>query len=154
MHLFQGFRAAPPADARPDWVHPALIRFADECSATFGHLVLYVGALTLFAIAGAHLWDRLPEAIEQAPAVAASWAAASGTVPDSVTDQAELFDKTSAYAMARHSDGGRNNLIRWATAGERPVAAFRPGTGATGQAETRPVDWLSGSATPGLRGGL
>src|SRR6201990_1004356 len=101
MHLFQGTRADPHVETpRPDWVHPALIRFADECTATFGHLFLYVGALALFAIGGAQLWHRLPEAIEKQPAVAAGGAAASRAWPGFAASQPELIDKTSTYEIA------------------------------------------------------
>ena len=135
MHLLQGTRADPHTDSRPDWVHPALIRFADECSVTFGHLIIYVGTLAVLAIAGVQLWHRLPATIENQPAVAASWAAATRSFPALTAIQPELIEKTSTYDITRRAYGGRNDVIPEGVAGERP-------------------GWLGRTENPGLRGGL
>jgi hypothetical protein len=143
MHLFQGTGADPHTEAvGPDWVDPALIRFADECSATFGRLILYVGFLALFAIGGVQLWDRLPETIENDPAIAASWAAASRWFPALTISQPELIDKTSAYEIVQPANDGRADIPP------------RVGSGTTSRADTHAASWLGGTENPGLRGGL
>ena len=131
MHLFRSTRADPHIHAaRPDWIHPALIRFADECSATFGRLLAYVGTLALFAIVGVHLWHRLPAPEPHDPAVAASWSPATRSFPAFAVSQPELVGKTEAYEIFRHPDGGRKDILRWASPDEKPVAEleiYRPG---------------------------
>ncbi len=131
MHLFWGTRADPHTHAaRPDWIHPALIRFADECSATFGRLILYVGALALLVIAGVHLWQQLPDAEPSAASAVAEWSPATRSLPAFAVSQPELVGKTATYDIFRHPGGGRKDILRWAAPGEKPVAEleiYRPG---------------------------
>jgi hypothetical protein len=155
MHLFQGARADPHTGAvGPDWFDPALIRFADECSATFGRLILYVGTLALLAIGGVHLWDQLPAAMENQPAVAASWAAASRAFPGFAADDQESIDKTSAYEVDRRPYGDRQDILAGAAAGAKPIARRKRGTVPPGDTGAGTAGWLGQPENPGLRGGL
>jgi hypothetical protein len=155
MHLFQGTRAAPHTGAvGPDWVHPALIRFADECSATFGRLILYVGMLGLLAIGGVQLWEQLPAAMENQPEVAASWTAASRSFPGFAASDQELTDKTSAYEVDRHLFGDRQEVMVGAASGAKPIVGRKRGTAFGAEAGAGAADWLGQPESPGLRGGL
>jgi hypothetical protein len=123
MHLFWASRAdLKNHAARPDWIHPALVRCADECSATFGRMILYVGALAVLAIVGVQLWDQLPKTQPLDLSVSASWSPAPRSVPAFAVSQPELVGKTEAYEIFRHPGGGRKDVIRWAAAGQKPVA--------------------------------
>ena len=46
----------PAHPSRSDPIHPAPNSFADECRGMLVHLAVYVGALALLVILGAHLW--------------------------------------------------------------------------------------------------
>jgi hypothetical protein len=130
MHLFQGTRAEPHHATKPDWIHPALIRFADECSATFGRLLAYVGALALFAMVGVQLWHQLPDAEPLEPSATADWSPATRSFPAFAISQPQLLGKTETYEIFRHPGGGRKDVIHWAGPGEKPVAEleiYRPG---------------------------
>jgi len=61
-HLIRSYSATPPNPEYHVGIHPALIRFADECFATPVHLIAYLGALALLGIVGRHLSDELPTA--------------------------------------------------------------------------------------------
>jgi len=130
MQSFWGTRADPPdRPADPDWIHPALTRFADECSGTLGGLIAYVGALALLAMVGMHLWDELPD-MQFDPSAKAGWSPATRSYPAFAVSQPELVGKTETYEILRHPDGGRKDIIRWAAPTEKPVAEleiYRPG---------------------------
>ncbi|HEX7564721.1 MAG TPA: hypothetical protein VF396_15965, partial [Bradyrhizobium sp.] len=93
-------------------------------------LTAYVGTLALLAILGIHLWDQLP-AIEPAQSAAgAGWSLATRSHPAFAVSQFNLAEKTETYEIFRHPEGGRKDVIRWSTQGERPVAEleiYRPG---------------------------
>jgi hypothetical protein len=116
----------------PTRIHPALNSFADECCGMLARLFAYMGVLALMAILGFHLWDLLPD-VELAPAAKAEWSVATRSYPAFAVSQFDLSDKTEAYEILRHPDGGRKDVFRWAQStkqGTRPVAEleiYRPG---------------------------
>ena len=127
MRPFWATRAIP---YYPSQIHPALNSFADECCATLAHLLAYVGTLALLAIVGIHLWDQLPADEPSEPSVRPGWNQASRSRPAFAVSQLDLFEKTEAYEILRHPEGGRKDVLRWSAQGERPVAEleiYRPG---------------------------
>ena len=127
MRSFWAVRGNPDFPTR---IHPALSSFADECCGMLARLVAYVGALALLAIAGIHLWDQLQlaEAIE--PAALPDWSVASRSYPAFAVSQFDLPEKTEAYEIFRHPEGGRKDIFRWTVQDEKPVAEleiYRPG---------------------------
>ena len=111
-------------------IHPALRSFADECCGTLAHLIAYVGALGLLAIAGIHLWNQWPAAAPLEPSAKAGWSRAERSYPAFAVSHPDLVEKTVSYEVLRHPEGGRKDIIRWAVQGERPVAEleiYRPG---------------------------
>jgi hypothetical protein len=111
-------------------IHPALRSFADECCGVLARLIAYVGALALIAIAGVGLWDELPLKGLSDPAAKSAWSVASRSYPAFAVSQFDLSGKTEAYAILRHPDGGRKDVLRWAAPGEKPIAEieiYRPG---------------------------
>ena len=114
----------------PTQIHPALNSFADECCATLACLFVYVGTLALLAIGGLSLWDQLPDAAAMEPSSKAGWSVAGRSSPAFAVSQFDSPGKTEAYEIFRHPDGGRKDVLRWATQGENPVAEleiYRPG---------------------------
>jgi hypothetical protein len=112
----------------PPGIHPALTSFADECCGMLARLFLYMGVLALLAILGFHLWDLLPDP-ELAPAARAEWSVATRSHPAFAVSQFDLSDKTEAYEILRHPDGGRKDVFRWSQ-GAKPIAEleiYRPG---------------------------
>src|SRR5579863_7529727 len=111
-------------------IHPALTSFVDECCATLARLIAYVGALALFGILGAHLWDqfRLDEAAE--PASQAGFAPASHSRPAFAVGSFDPYEKSDTYDIFRHPEGGRKDVLHWGPT-EKPVAEleiYRPGS--------------------------
>ncbi len=107
----------------------ALSNFADELSSTLAHLIVYVGILALLAIIGLHLWDLLP-AGDTEPSARGGWSQATRSYPAFAISQFDLPGKTETYEIFRHPQGGRKDVFRWATSGEKPVAEleiYRPG---------------------------
>ncbi len=114
----------------PAEIHPALNSFADECCGMLARLVAYVGTLALLAIVGIHLWDQLPAGETSEPAAKAGWSVATRSSPAFAVSQFDLAEKTEAYDIYRHPQGGRKDVFRWAAKGEKPVAEleiYRPG---------------------------
>jgi hypothetical protein len=117
--------AHPPAGT-----HPVLWSFAEECRAVTAHLLVYVGALALLAVAGFHLWAQLPiaEAIEPLaealePAAKVGWSVAARSYPAFAVSQVDSSGKLETYEILRHPDGGRRDVLRWAASpGEDPIA--------------------------------
>jgi hypothetical protein len=112
----------------PTRIHPALTSFADECCGMLARLVAYMGVLALMAILSFHLWDLLPNE-ELAPTAKAEWSVATRSYPAFAVSQFDLSDKTEAYEISRHPEGGRKDVFHWAQ-GVKPVAEleiYRPG---------------------------
>jgi hypothetical protein len=130
MQSFWGTRADPLHPKYPARIHPALTSFADECCRTLARLIAYVGALALLAILGLHLWDELPGGAGLETSAKAGWSPATRSFPAFAVSQPESFEKTGTYEILRHPEGGRKDVLRWAAAGEKPVAEleiYRPG---------------------------
>jgi hypothetical protein len=118
---------------RPAEIHPALHSFADECTAVIGRLLAYVGALALIAIVGNQLLADLPVVWHGvSPAGASGWSLAVQSHPAFAVTQIDSALKTETYDIFRHPEGGRKDIIRWATGlGTKPIAElglYRPGT--------------------------
>jgi hypothetical protein len=127
MRLFWATHATPHDPTR---IHPALTSFAGECCGTLARLLAYVGVLALLAIAGIHLWDELPAGLASEPSAKAGWSVAVRSYPAFAVSQFDLPEKTEAYQILRHPEGGRKDVFRWTAQGERPIAEleiYRPG---------------------------
>ena len=120
----------PPLDR--SGVHPALRSFADECNAVFVRLLAYVCGLAVLATIVADLFASVPVGAAVQPQAAPGWSPASRPHPAFAISQLDLAGRTDAYAILRHPDGGRKDILRWAaTAAEPPTAEieiYRPGT--------------------------
>jgi len=127
MQPFLGRRANPDY---PTGIHPALNSLADECCGMLAHLVAHVGALALLAIVGIHLWDELPAGAAPEPRARTDWRVALRSHPAFAVREFDLPEKTEAYEILRHPDGGRKDILRWGPQGRGPVAEieiYRPG---------------------------
>jgi hypothetical protein len=129
MRSFGASDPSYPAD-----IHPALNNFAGECCGILARLAAYVGALALLAIVGLHLWDQLPVAEASEPAATTGWSMATRSHPAFAVSQFDLPEKSETYEIFRHPQGGRKDVLRWATRDakpdEKPVAEleiYRPG---------------------------
>src|SRR5260370_36252042 len=112
MRSFWATSAIPPDPTR---IHPALTSFADECCGTLARLLAYVGVLTLLAIAGIHLWDELLAGLASEPAAKAGWSVATRPYPAFAVSPLDLPEKTEAYQILRHPEGGPKDVFRWTT---------------------------------------
>jgi len=111
-------------------IHPALTSFADECVATLARLIVYIGALMLLGIVGLQLWDELPVAGIIEPAGKPGWSVASRSRPAFAVSSFDPAEKSEAYEIFRHPEGGRKEVFHWGPQGEKPVAElelYRPG---------------------------
>jgi len=116
-------------------IHPALASFADEVCGTLARLFAYVMTLALFAIGGMALWEQLPDAAAMDPSakaasIKAAWSRADRSSRAFAVSQFDPQDKTEAYEIFRHPQGGRRDVFRWGGADKKPVAElelYRPG---------------------------
>lgn len=115
-------------------VHPVLRDFADECRAVAVRVMAYVSGLAVLAIIAADLFAAAPVALHaEAPGVATApgWTEASRPHPAFAVSKLDLADKTEAYAILRHPEGGRRDILTWSAAsGRGPLAGieiYRPG---------------------------
>ena len=136
MQSFFGRRANP---YNPTQIHPVLNSLADACCGMLARLVVYVGALALLAIVGIHLWDELPAGEAAEATVKAGWNVAARSHPAFAVSQFDLTEKTETYEILRHPEGGRKDILRWASPdgkqGQKPVAEleiYRPGGESSG----------------------
>lgn len=130
----RSFWADPANSHYTTRIHPALTSFVDEICGTLARLVAYVGALALLAILGIHFWQQLPDAATMEPVAQSGWSVAERTHPAFAVSQFDSLEKTEAYQIFRHPEGGRKDVFRWvvkdARPDERPVAEleiYRPG---------------------------
>ncbi len=97
-------------------------------------LLAYVGTLALVALAGVHLWHQLPAGEASEPLSKSGWSRALRSHPAFAVSQIDLPEKTEAYEIFRHPEGGRKDVLRWTIRDgksvEKPVAEleiYRPG---------------------------
>ena len=117
------------------------------------HLVAYVGALALLAIVGIHLWDELPPGAAVGPSGEAGWSVALRSHPAFAVSQFDLPEKTKAYEILRHPEGGRKDIFRWmAQEGRRDQQrpAFEPADPCSRLEMNR--NWLNYSPAPSSDG--
>lgn len=113
-------------------IHPALRDFAGECRAVAVRIMAYVSGLAVLAMIAADLFIAAPVALHaEAPGISAApgWIEASRPHPAFAVSKLDLTDKTEAYAILRHPEGGRRDILSW-SAGEKPLAGlevYRPG---------------------------
>lgn len=112
-------------------IHPALRSFADECSAVAVRIMAYVCGLAVLAVIAVDLVSTGPGAAEAGLPALPRWTQASRPHPAFAISKLDLSDKTNAYEILRHPEGGRKDILRWAAhTGEAPTAEieiYRPG---------------------------
>lgn len=115
-------------------IHPALRSFADECSAVAVRILAYLCGLAVLAVIAVDLLSAVPVAANTGlPALPTQqgWVPASRPHPAFAISKLDLSDRTDTYEILRHPEGGRKDILRWAsTAGETPTAeveVYRPG---------------------------
>ena len=102
-------------------IHPVLTSAADEVCGTLARVIAYVMALALIGILGLSFWDQLPR-LEASEPAKTGWAVAGRSHPAYAVSHLDSDEKSEAYEIARHPEGGRKDIFRWASPGDRPVA--------------------------------
>jgi hypothetical protein len=108
--------------ANPTQIHLALAAFADEVVGTLARLFAYVGVLVLFAILGLAALGQLPTLSDDEPTLKPGWSVADRSPPAFALNRADSSDKTNSYAIFRHPEGGRRDVMRWASDADKPMA--------------------------------
>jgi hypothetical protein len=106
----------------PTQIHLALANFADEVVGTLARLFAYVGTLVLFAILALAALGQLPSLRDDEPAEKPGWAEASRSHPAFALSKLDSSEKTASYAILRHPEGGRRDVMRWTGDADKPVA--------------------------------
>lgn len=106
----------------PTQIHLTLAAFADEVVGTVARLFAYVGALVLFAILALAGLGQLPELRDDEPAAKPGWGVADRSHPAFALSRLDSSEKTASYTIFRHPEGGRRDVMRWASEADRPVA--------------------------------
>lgn len=133
-------------------IHPALTSFADECCATLARLVVYVGVLALFAIAGVHFCHRFQFDAAAGPADRPGFALAARSRAAFAVSSLDPPEKSESYEVFRHPAGAVSSsrpvrpgeiLPRFSQAVRRAVFAnlrlVVPGDHALGEAGSDPL---------------
>ncbi len=111
-------------------IHPALRRVTDEVRAVVIRLMAYAGGLAALAFIAADLVSpALPVAANE-PQVRPGWIEVAKPHPAFTVNQVDFNGRTSTYSIRRHPEGGRKDVLSWASTGDQPVAEieiFRPG---------------------------
>jgi len=119
----------PPLDTST--FHPALRNFADECSAVAVRILAYFSGLAVLAVLVVDMFSAVPVAANAGPTPLPGWTPASRPHPAFAISKLDLTERPDAYEILRHPDGGRKDILRWAsTATEAPTAEieiYRPG---------------------------
>src|SRR6266567_4771361 len=115
------FSAGPANSHYSTRIHPALTSFADEVCGTAARLIVYVVTLALLAIGVIYLWDQLPNATAMEPSSRISWSLASRSASAFAISKFDSQDKTEAYEIYRHPEGGRRDVFRWSAADKKPI---------------------------------
>jgi hypothetical protein len=110
--------------ATPTQIHLALANFADEVVGTLARLFAYVGVLVLFAILGLAALGQLPNLRDDEPAEKPGWSVADRSHPAFAVNRNDSYDKTIAYTILRHPEGGRRDVMRWIGEADKPMAAL------------------------------
>ena len=119
----RSFSAGPANSRYTTRIHPVLTSFADDVCATLARLFAYVGTLALLGIIGAHFYDLSSAAWGAAePPVKGTWSAASRSYPAFAISSLDPLEKTEAYSILRHPQGGRKDIFRWTGKDEKPLA--------------------------------
>src|SRR5690242_19306347 len=87
----------------PPGIHPALWRFADDCTGFFSRLIAYMGALALTAMLVVSLWDDL-QLHDTAIAATSGWSATVRAYPAFAVSQSDSMGKTEAYEIFQHPE--------------------------------------------------
>ncbi|RXG93753.1 hypothetical protein [Bradyrhizobium zhanjiangense] len=106
----------------PTQIHLALAAFADEVIGTLAHLIAYVGALALFAILALGALGQLPDLRDGEPTDKPGWSAADRSHPAFAVSRLDSSEKTASYTIFRHPEGGRRDVLRWASEAGQPLA--------------------------------
>jgi hypothetical protein len=110
--------------ATPTQIHLALATFADEVVGTLARLFAYVGTLVLFAILGLAALGQLPDLRDDEPAQKPGWSVADRSPPAFALSRVDSSEKTASYTILRHPEGGRRDVMRWASEPDKPMAEF------------------------------
>jgi hypothetical protein len=142
--------------SNPDYhfrIHPALTSFTDECCATLARLIVYVGALALFAIVGLHFWDQLKLDTATDPTGQAGFTLADRSRAAYAVSSLDPSEKSESYAVFRHPAGGRKDVFHWGALDEKSVAEleiYRPG-GEVDPSQPRTADLAAAMPTEDRR---
>jgi hypothetical protein len=120
-------------------IHPILSRAADEVCGTLAQVIAYVMALALLGILGLSFWDQVPR-LEPSEPIKAGWMVAGRSHPAYAVSRLDVDEKSEAYEIVRHPEGGRRDIFRWASPGDKPAAEleiYRLGAEAASAAEAR-----------------
>ncbi|MCP3474687.1 hypothetical protein NLM33_30685 [Bradyrhizobium sp. CCGUVB1N3] len=138
------YQATPAAFPRTR-IHLAVLGLTDETVGTLARLFAYVGTLTLLAILGVAALGQLSSLHDDEPAMRPSWRVADRSHPAFAVSRLDSNDKTDAYIILRHPEGGRKDVMRWAGDTPVPVAEleiYRPG-GEFDPATRLPADMMA-----------
>jgi hypothetical protein len=119
-HLMHPVSAPLCPQARTSGFLLAFESFADELCGTLARLFAYVGVLALIGILAVVGWQQFV-AVDAVEPSATGWSLADGAVPAYALRLSDQPDKSATYAVLRHPDGGRKDVIRWGEA-DRPPA--------------------------------
>ena len=97
-----------------------LTSFANEFRATTMRIMAYLCGVALLAMIATDMASRLNDDIDFSPRLAlrqSAWQAVERPIPAFAAPSPDLAEKTAAYEILRHAEGGRKDVMKWSDAG-------------------------------------
>jgi hypothetical protein len=140
----QLFLAMSSADVNRASLHePKLIAtltsLANDFRATAMRIVAYLCGVAVLALAATDIASRLQDDIDLSPRLPlrqSAWYPVERPIPAFSASLPDLGDKTTAYEILRHGEGGRKDVLKWSDAGVAlpwvEIEIYRPGAESPG----------------------
>jgi hypothetical protein len=130
---------ANDASLREPRLITTLTSLADEFRATAMRIVAYLCGVAVLALIATDMASRLNDDIDFSPRLPlrqSAWQAVERPIPAFAAPSPDLAEKTAAYEILRHAEGGRRDVLKWSDSGVAmpwaEIEIYRPGTESVG----------------------
>jgi hypothetical protein len=116
-----------------------LTGLADEFRATTMRIMAYLCGVAVLALIATDIASRLQDDIDFSPGLVlrqSAWRPIERPIPAFAASSSDLAEKTAAYEILRHAEGGRKDVMKWSDAGVAmpwaEIEIYRPGAESIG----------------------
>jgi hypothetical protein len=116
-----------------------LTSLTDEFRATTMRIMAYLCGVAVLALIATDIASRLQDDIDFSPGLAlrqSAWRPVERPIPAFAASSSDLGEKTAAYEILRHAEGGRKDVMKWSDAGVAmpwaEIEVYRPAAESVG----------------------